>query len=124
MYLSIDPSLRNPIKGERVEKFLLRKSFEDENIIPSEVLWRQKEAFSDAVSNKRKSWFEYIKEYVETQVDDNVDTSGFPSKEAFWYHKIFKEYYPNCANITPNWLPKWCGGVTDPSARILVDLHE
>lgn len=124
LYLSIDPSLRNPIKGERVEKFLLRKSFEDENIIPSEVLWRQKEAFSDAVSNKRKSWFEYIKEYVETQVDDNVDITGFPSKEAFWYYKIFKEYYPNCANITPNWLPKWCGGVTDPSARILVDLHE
>ena len=68
--------------------------------------------------------FEYIKEYVETQVDDNVDIAGFPSKEAFWYHKMFKEYYPNCANITPNWLPKWCGGVTDPSARILVDLHE
>ncbi len=54
-YLSIDHNLRNPIKNERIEKYLLRKSFESLNLIPSEVLWRKKEAFSDGVSNQEKS---------------------------------------------------------------------
>ena len=28
--------------------------------------------------------------------------------------------YPNCEHFTPYiWLPKWCGEITDPSARVL-----
>ena len=122
LYLSIDKELRNPIKKSRMEKFLLRKSFEDSNIIPSDVLWRQKEAFSDAVSNKRKSWFEYINDYVETQINKDIDINNFSSKESFWYTKIFKEVYPNNTNYIANWLPKWCGDIQEPSARILDNL--
>ena len=122
LYLSIDKELRNPIKKSRMEKFLLRKSFEDSNIIPYDVLWRQKEAFSDAVSNKRKSWFEYINDYVETQINKDIDINNFSSKESFWYTKIFKEVYPNNTNYIANWLPKWCGDIQEPSARILDNL--
>jgi len=127
LYLSIDKTLRNPIKGERVEKFMLRKAFETEHIIPHDVLWRKKEAFSDGCSSSKKSWYQYIQEYVETQVSDeefskyNISNFlRFPSKESYWYYKIFKEYYPNSTLEIKYWMPKWCnehGG--DPSARKL-----
>lgn len=42
------------------------------------------------------------------------------TKEALYYRQIFEEFYPGCEHFTPYmWLPKWCGNVTDPSARIL-----
>lgn len=124
LYLSIDKSLRNPIKGNRMEKYLLRKSFELEHIIPNDILWRKKEAFSDAVSNKRKSWFEYINDYVNTQINpDDKELNNFSSKEAYWYYKLFKSYYPNYEYKIQNWLPKWCGDIQEPSARVLIDIE-
>ena len=106
---------------------MLRKAFETENIIPHDVLWRKKEAFSDGCSSSKKSWYQYIQEYVETQVSDeefskyNISNFlRFPSKESYWYYKIFKEYYPNSTLEIKYWMPKWCnehGG--DPSARKL-----
>ena len=35
------------INGERMEKWVLRKAFED--YLPDDILWRQKEQFSDGV---------------------------------------------------------------------------
>ena len=127
-YLSINKSLRNPIKGERMEKYLLRKAFEREKIIPDDVLWRVKEAFSDGCSSVKKSWYEYIQEYVDMEVSDDEFTGNnlentFPSKEAYWYYKIFKEYYPESDLKVNYWMPKWTkehGG--DPSARLLKSL--
>jgi len=122
LYLSIDKNLRNPIRGKRMEKYLLRKAFESENIIPSEILFRTKEAFSDGCSNLSKSWFEYIQEYVEKQVSDVEfkTNTNFPSKEAYWYYKIFKKYYPNSQLKVNYWLPKWTKEHNgNPSARVL-----
>ena len=120
MYLSIDKSLRNPIKNERVEKYLLRQAFNDENIIPNEVLWRQKEAFSDGCSNIQKSWYEHIQDYVEAEVSDTEFDKKFKSKEAYWYYRTFKEFYPNSDLKVDYWLPKWSNEHNgDPSARKL-----
>lgn len=122
LYISIDKSFRNPIKNIRMEKDLLRKSFINENIIPEEVLLRKKEAFSDGVSSHKKSWFEYIQEYVDTQVsDDEFEKykNNFPSKEAYWYKKIFDETYPNSGIKFEYWMPKWCSIKNEPSARVL-----
>jgi len=120
MYLSIDKNLRNPIKGKRMEKYLLRKAFEDENIIPHEVLFRTKEAFSDGCSNLNKSWYEHIQDYIETIVSDEEFDSTFPSKEAYWYYKIFKKHYPHSELQVNYWMPKWSKEHNgNPSARIL-----
>ena len=50
--------MRQPKNG--VEKWVLRKSFDGTGVLPYEILWRPKEAFSDGVSskNKGKSWIE------------------------------------------------------------------
>ena len=35
--------------------------------LPSEILWRRKEAFSDGVSEKSRSWYQIIAEKVKKQ---------------------------------------------------------
>jgi asparagine synthase (glutamine-hydrolysing) len=53
----------------RLEKYILRKAFDDaENpYLPSEVLWRQKEQFSDGVGY---DWVDGLKAHAEAEVSD------------------------------------------------------
>ena len=55
---------------KRMEKWLLRKAFEPLDLLPPEVLWRRKEAFSDGCSSVEKSWHEIIQERVESELSD------------------------------------------------------
>lgn len=127
LYLSIDPKLRIPING--VEKYLLRKSFESKNIIPKEVLFRSKEAFSDGVSNKKKSLYIILQEhfnkyYTDSEYERNVENIKHCkplTKEALYYRMKFNKIFgiENAKIIPYFWLPKWCGDIKEPSARIL-----
>ena len=38
------------------------------DLIPSDVLWRQKEGFSDGVASEKKSLFEILQEIIEKEV--------------------------------------------------------
>jgi asparagine synthase (glutamine-hydrolysing) len=119
-----------------IEKWWLRKAFEGTNILPEEVLWRKKEAFSDGVSCKEKSWYQIIQEYMETQVSDeefiNNNIWECPTKEAYYYKKTFVEFFGDKnLNIIPHyWQAKFLSDgtvvnfenkykYTDPSARTL-----
>lgn len=102
------------------EKYLLRKAFM--NLLPSDVLWRTKEAFSDGVSSKRKSWFQIIQDHVSTLTlpESNYILNPPQLDETKWYRMLFDTYYPECAHVLPYyWLPRWCGDIVDPSARKL-----
>jgi len=57
--LGIDPKLKMP-QTYGIEKYLLRKAFDVDDYLPSEVLWRVKEGMSDGVSSKKRGWFEII----------------------------------------------------------------
>ena len=126
-YMSINPSLRN--SKNRIEKCILRESFNGTGLLPDEVLWRQKEAFSDGVSGKEKSWYEIIQEMVDNKITDEefkqfqeTHTHNTPQlKESMYYRQIFQKYYgEKHSNIIPHfWMPKWNGNITDPSARVL-----
>ncbi len=128
-YLRIDPKLRmSGGDSGRIEKYLLRKAFDGLGLLPDEVLWRSKVAFSDGVSNVERSWHNVIKEYIDTKVSDEeyaLVKDSFvhnkpETKEAYYYRKVFDSYYPGCAHVIPYfWLPKWCGEMKDPSAREL-----
>ena len=72
-YLSISQSKRNHVNyndfyvyKKQIEKFLIRDAIEinDSDLLPKEILWRQKEAFSDGVSSLQKSWYEIIQDYI------------------------------------------------------------
>jgi len=130
-YMSIHPRHRM-FDETRMEKYLIRKAFDSEGILPKEVLWRRKNGFSDSVSSKNRSWSEIIKDHVETLVSDGEfaneaaqfqhDTPQY--KEAYYYRKIFTQTYGKHQNLTPyQWLPRWCGDIKDPSARKLTKLY-
>ena len=56
-YLSIPIEYRNHNQEQNCEKYFIRKSIEiyEPNLLPHDILWRQKEAFSDGISNIEKS---------------------------------------------------------------------
>ena len=88
------------ITPERMEKWVLRKAFEDE--LPASVAWRQKEQFSDGVGY---SWIDSLKVVVEEAVSDAQMTQvshRFPvqpprTKEEYYYRSIFEEHFPSQA---------------------------
>ena len=65
-YLSLPPEKRQPQDG--VEKHLLRSAFAGTGLLPDEILWRPKEAFSDGVSSKKQSWFKLLQDHIEDKV--------------------------------------------------------
>jgi asparagine synthase (glutamine-hydrolysing) len=126
LYFSIDPELRKPHNG--VEKYLLRKSNDKQGLLPDEVLWRQKEAFSDGVSSLKKSWYQILQESIDKMYTDEEFeerrkkyTHMQPyTKESLYYREVFCKFYSDkLSNVIPHyWLPKW-GQSKDPSARTL-----
>lgn len=139
-YWSVPSSWRMPTyKG--IEKWWLRKAFDGAGILPDAVLWRKKEAFSDGVSSKEKSWFQIIQEFIDTQVSDEEFASNnkynCPTKEAYFYKKTFVEFFgEKRLNIIPHyWQAKFTSDgkvidfdnsfeYTDPSARTLKVYNE
>ena len=124
--MSIDPELK--LNKYNMGKYLLRHAFEKDRILPEEILFRDKAAFSDAVGH---SLVEILKEYAEEKYSDEefedkrkkyVYRQPY-TKESLLYREIFEQYYPDMAKlIIDYWLPnqKWEGcKVSDPSARYL-----
>ena len=127
-FLSLPAEMRQPQKG--VEKHLIRSSFDGhlKNLLPDEILWRAKEAFSDGVSSLKKPWYVILQEFAATKVtDEELDqatkTYPFntpPTKEALFYRKIFEKNFSGQSQLIPYfWMPKFIAGATDPSARTL-----
>jgi asparagine synthase (glutamine-hydrolysing) len=133
--LSLPPLFRQHHYHNKMEKYILRNSFTLENftnmvnginqqLLPDEILWRRKEAFSDGVTNKGRSLYTIIQEKISENIK-SPDGSRYPihiETEKFYYKNIFSENYPNCLHIVPYyWMPKYTNA-TDPSARTL-DLY-
>ncbi|XP_055871079.1 asparagine synthetase [glutamine-hydrolyzing]-like [Biomphalaria glabrata] len=125
-YLSIDPELRQPKEG--IEKYLLRSAFSDCDLLPNEILWRPKEAFSDGISSVSRSWYQIIQDHCNEQINKNDLAQAatlYPhntpkTSEALYYRRIFEKYYAHKSSWIPYfWMPKWSGDTTDPSARTL-----
>ena len=129
------------ITGERMEKWILRKAFED--MLPESVAWRQKEQFSDGVGY---SWIDTLKEMVDREVSDEQMANAhfrFPiqtptSKEEFYYRSIFEEHFPSdtAALSVPSVPSVACSSpvalawdasfqnMNDPSGRAVANVHE
>ena len=125
-YLSMPINYRT--QSVQMEKSLLRCAFENDNLLPKEVLWRTKEAFSDGVSGTENSWHKVIQKYIDSQITDteyatfktDIQHNAPQLKESYYYRKVFEQYYPNKETIIPHfWMPKWTKSI-DPSARELI----
>ena len=116
---------KQPKTYDGKEKYILRKAFDtpDNPYLPDEVLWRQKEQFSDGVGY---NWIDQLIEHCASQVSDaqlEGAASEFPynaptTKEAYFYRTIFHKYYPqvSAAQTVRKWIPKWQEN-QDPSGR-------
>tara|TARA_Y100000590_G_scaffold347953_1_gene398754 strand:- start:161 stop:1429 length:1269 start_codon:yes stop_codon:yes gene_type:complete len=131
-YYSISPKFKMFDGENKIEKYILRKAFEKDNLLPKEVLWRNKCAFSDGVSNKNKSWHIIISAYVDDIISDEeflfeskkINHCRPISKESYFYRKIFNNFFGNHDNLIPHfWMPKW-SAINDPSARELDEYKE
>ena len=124
--MSIDPAMKR--NRYDMGKYLLRRAFADDHILPEDILWRQKAAFSDAVGH---SMVDDLKAYAESRYTDaefekkrSAYTFAQPfTKESLLYREIFEKYYPDQAEMVKDfWMPNrsWEGcDVSDPSARVL-----
>ena len=124
--MSIRPELK--MNTYDMGKYLLRKAFADDHILPDDILWRQKAAFSDAVGH---SMVDDLKEYAESlytdeEYEEKRKQYSFATpftKESLLYRELFEQYYPGQAHmIVDFWMPNksWEGcDVNDPSARVL-----
>ena len=83
-------------------------------LLPEEVLWRTKEAFSDGVSKKKKSWFEVIQDFASELLNHDNKAEA----ENMYYKNIYSKYYDNIKAIPYKWMPKFVDA-TDASARTL-----
>jgi asparagine synthase (glutamine-hydrolysing) len=129
--LSINSYFRNHNNFEEPEKYLLRNSFTDfyckdfegRPLLPDEILWRRKEAFSDGVTSKGRSLFTILQEFIAIYYDEK-NPSLKPHKpcielEKRYYKEIFNKEFPNLSHILPYfWMPKYIYA-NDPSARTL-----
>lgn len=127
----------------KMEKWILRKAFDDNTYLPDEVLWRQKEQFGDGVGY---SWIDSIRDFVEQEVTDQQLANAefrFPvntpdTKEGFFYRTIFEGYFPqeSAAKCVPGGKSIACSTVealewdesfknnADPSGRSMKDVHQ
>ena len=124
--MSIDPALK--VNRYGMGKYLLRRAFEKEHLLPDHILWREKAAFSDAVGH---SMVDDLKAYAEARYTDAEYKEkrrryrfAMPfTKESLLYREIFERHYPGQARMIPDfWMPNraWAGcDVDDPSARVL-----
>lgn len=113
------------VTPERKEKWILRKAFDtpDNPYLPSEVLWRQKEQFSDGVGY---SWIDTLKAHCETKVSDSAfadRATRFPyqtpeTKEAYYFREAFEKLFPHpkSKETVMAWVPIWSQS-RDPSGR-------
>lgn len=123
---SVDVCLRKP-SSEKIEKWVLREAFSGTNILPSEVLWRKKEAFSDGVSNPQGiCWYQECQQrslqLFPNWKEDSRCIQHLPPQtaESFYYRMLFDAYYPAFEHVIPYfWMPKWSPETNDPSAKTL-----
>lgn len=123
--IKIQPEEKMPKTYDGIEKYILRKAFDtpEKPYLPEEILWRQKEQFSDGVGY---NWIDTLIEYCASRVSDtDFDKAKelYPyntpvTKEAFFYRQIFHKHFPqeSAAQTVRKWIPKWQEN-QDPSGR-------
>ena len=153
-YLSISPDVRFQT-NKQIEKFLIRdtfaipnfRPFEDDlekQILPNEVLWRKKEAFSDGVTGHGRSLYQILQEKIAAKLNQPIIIIDINDKneeicendkneencikyeanidtEKKYYKDLFFDMYHQtlCEEIIPYyWMPKYTNA-SDPSARTL-----
>jgi len=142
--MRLNPKLkmaRDENGNHRIEKWIVRKAFED--YLPKEIVWRQKEQFSDGVGY---SWIDTLKKKTSEEVSDSqfaLADKRFPintpsTKEEYYYRSIFSKHFPSesAAKCVPHEASVACStakalewdaafkSMNEPSGRAIAGVHE
>ena len=126
-YLSIPANIRCHSFNNKCEKYLLRESIEYTNatLLPREILYRRKEAFSDGVSSQdnKTPWYTKIiinsnDSLLSNEIKDYYLINIPTTNEMKYYRTIFDSYFTNSEIVKYFWMPRYVNA-TDPSARML-----
>jgi asparagine synthase (glutamine-hydrolysing) len=120
-------------RKDGIEKWILRNAFnkseyQQYDYLPQELLWRQKEQFSDGVGYQ---WIDTLRQIAEDNVSEFMmkvagSEAYYPvntprTKEEYYYRTIFESIYPDKGfeYCVKKWIPnmKWGGVGYDPSGR-------
>jgi asparagine synthase (glutamine-hydrolysing) len=135
------PARHKMVRPGGIEKNILREAFR--GALPDDILWRQKEQFSDGVGY---SWIDSLKAEAEARVTDRDMAEAaerFPigtplTKESFVYRAIFEDLFPlpsaaACVPYGPSvacssaaaleWDPSFKANA-DPSGRAVKGVHK
>ena len=142
--MSLNPNDKMSIRlgdgKQRIEKWILRKAFED--LLPENIAWRQKEQFSDGVGY---NWIDTLKKITEEKVSDQEFArreNRFPvnppkTKEEYYYREIYSRLFPSdsAAKCVPHeagvacstakaleWDAAW-KNMDEPSGRAIGGVH-
>ena len=143
--MGLNPSDKMNIKlpdgKQRMEKWILRKAFED--LLPESIAWRQKEQFSDGVGY---NWIDTLTKMTEEKVSDAEFArreNRFPvnppkTKEEYYYREIYSRLFPSdsAARCVPHeagvacstakaleWDAAW-KNMDEPSGRAISGVHD
>ncbi|MBP5515045.1 MAG: asparagine synthase B [Bacteroidaceae bacterium] len=127
--------------GTTIEKKIVREAFAD--MLPAEIVWRQKEQFSDGVGY---SWIDTLKKITSEAVTDEQMVHAaerFPinpplNKEEYYYRSIFAEHFPSesaarsvnqeasvaCSTAVALEWDAAFRNMNDPSGRAVKGVHE
>ena len=127
--------------GRTIEKKILREAFTD--MLPEEIVWRQKEQFSDGVGY---GWIDTLKRITAEAVSDDEmarTAERFPinpprNKEEYYYRSLFEEHFPSesAAHSVPSVPSVACStaealawdaafqNMNEPSGRAVKGVHE
>lgn len=103
--MNIDPDEKMIRKDiGRIEKHILRDAFDtpEDPYLPHDILWRQKEQFSDGVGY---GWIDALRDNADKHVTDAMFKSAahrFPdntplTKESYYYRSVFEDHFPQNA---------------------------
>lgn len=132
------------VSSGRMEKYVIRKAFDDKEnpYLPSNILWRQKEQFSDGVGY---GWIDSLRDTAEKVVTERqmkYASKLFPyntptTKEAYFYRSIFQKHFVKevAAQTVPGGPSIACStaaaiewdatfkNAADPSGRAIAGVH-
>lgn len=135
--VGVDPRTGAPV---RIEKALLRRAFE--GVLPPEILWRQKEQFSDGVGY---GWIDGLRDHA-ARVVPPAELAAAPQRypvnppvtaEGLLYRRIFEAFFPGdaAARTVPGGPSIACStpaallwdaafaNAADPSGRSVAGVH-
>jgi asparagine synthase (glutamine-hydrolysing) len=83
--------------GDKIEKWILRKAFEDTDYLPDDILWRYKVQYTQGAGceslGERLAESEVSQDEFERIKAENPKAT-INSREAAYYYKIFRQFHP------------------------------